>query len=256
MPTGSDLRGALDDGRLLRGAWILSMSPRVAEALSMSGLDWLGIDMEHAPVDRGTAEALVRAAERGDAAPLVRLPSIDAGVDGLCKTVLDAGAAGLIVPGVEDPDDIERLRAAACYPPDGHRGSAGTTRANRYGDAFQDYIARANADLFIVVQIESEAAVNRVGEILDADGIDVAFIGENDLSTDLGIPGQKDHERVVEAVEAVQTAADRYGIAPGIAARSPDRLRTRIDRGFQFFLLGGDIPLLTAQVESYLAVDP
>ena len=242
----------LTAGRVVRGAWVLSGSPRVAEVLARTPVDWLAVDTEHAPAAPERVEAIVRAIEPA-ATPLVRLPSVEAACAGAAKQALDVGARGVIVPGVESAAEAERAVAAARFPPAGERGVAGTVRANAYGDRFDQYVATANDETIVVVQIETPAAVDRVDEILGVEGIDVAFIGENDLSAAMGHPGEKDHEAVVTAVETVREAAAERGIYPGIGGRTPERMDDRIDRGFRWFLLGADLSFARAGIQPFLA---
>lgn len=234
------------------GAWALSGSPRVAEVLSTAGLDWVGIDAEHGPLGPAEIETLVRAVERGEATPLVRLPSVAAAVDGGCQHALDSGAGGVIVPGVETADDAERAVRAARFPPEGERGVAGTVRSNRYGEGFDEHVARANEELLVVVQIESPPGVDNVGEILAVDGVDVGFVGENDLSAAHGHPGEADHDAVRAGVSAVLEAALDRGVYPGIAGRTPAATARRLDRGFRFFLLGADVTFVRSGIEEFL----
>jgi len=243
---------ALSDGDVVVGAWTLSFSPRVAEVLSRTGVDWIGIDAEHAPVGRERTEELVRAIE-ADATPVVRLPSVETAAAGAAKSALDSGAKGVIVPGVESATDAERAVRAARFPPEGDRGVAGTTRANRYGEAFSEYVAAANGETLVVVQIESPKAIERVDEILAVDGIDVAFVGENDLSSAYGYPGEKDRPEVREAREAVLEAARENGVYPGIAARTPENLTERAARGWRFFLLGADLSIVREGIAPYVS---
>ncbi|MWV64604.1 2-dehydro-3-deoxyglucarate aldolase [Halorubrum sp. JWXQ-INN 858] len=248
---GNDTLRKLDAGEAVHGAWLLSGSPRAGEVLSRTGLDWIGIDTEHATYSPERVESVVRAVER-DATPIVRLPSVEAAVAGAAKRALDAGAGGVIVPGVERVADAERAVAAATFPPAGERGAAGTVRANGYGERFDDYLGSANDDTLVVVQLESRTAVDRATEILAVDGIDVAFVGENDLSTALGHPGEKGHPTVVDAVDRVFEAARANGVHPGIAGRTPETMRERTDRGFRFFLLGAELSFMRRGVEAFL----
>jgi len=131
--------------------------------------------------------------------------------------------------------------AAARFPPEGERGVAGTVRANDYGAAFDAYLADANELTVVVLQLESPRAIENAPAILDVEGVDVAFVGENDLSAALGHPGEKDRDPVREAVERVRTLATDRGVVPGIAARTPEALTERAEWGFRFFLLGSDL---------------
>jgi 2-dehydro-3-deoxyglucarate aldolase/4-hydroxy-2-oxoheptanedioate aldolase len=215
------------------------MSERVAEVLA-ADLEWVGLDMEHSPLPARGVERLVRAV-RPAASPIVRVPSVAAATAGTCKRVLDAGAGGVIVPGVETAEEAERTVAAARFPPEGERGVAGTVRANDYGAAFDAYLADANELTVVVLQLESPRAIENAPAILDVEGVDVAFVGENDLSAALGHPGEKDRDPVREAVERVRTLATDRGVVPGIAARTPEALTERAEWGFRFFLVGSDL---------------
>lgn len=246
----NETKRKLEAGETAVGAWLLSGSPRAAEALSRTTLDWIGIDAEHAPYSPERVEATVRAIGR-ETTPLVRLPSVDAAVAGAAKRALDAGAEGIIVPSVETPGDAERVIRAARFPPAGERGVAGTVRANAYGAEFDEYVATANEETLVVVQLESPAAVERAEEILAVDGIDVAFVGENDLSSAQGHPGETDRPEVEAAVRRVAEAARANDVWTGIAGRTPEDVAERTERGFQFFLLGADLSFMRGGVESF-----
>lgn len=232
------------------GAWVLSLSQRAAEAIAPR-LDWVGIDTEHAPADGETVEALIRAVERA-ATPIVRLPSLTAAAGGAAKRALDSGARGVIVPDVQSREDAERAAAAARFPPAGERGVAGATRANRYGEVFDEDVAAANAGTLLVVQLESPAAIERADEILGVEGIDVAFVGENDLSASLGHPGETARPAVEDSIEAVLDAARQNDVYPGISGKSPDDLAERINEGWRFLLLGSDLGFMRDGVDALL----
>lgn len=242
----------LSAGEQVTGAWLLTGSTRAAEVLSRTPVDWVGIDAEHAPRSPARIEALVRAVER-DATPLVRLPSVEAAATGGAKRALDSGARGIVVPNVETPDESERVVSAAHFPPTGDRGVAGTTRANRYGEDFEDHVTRANEETLVVVQLESPRAVDSADEILAVDGVDVAFVGENDLSAAYGYPGEADHPAVESAVQRVLQAARANDVCPGIAGRTRTARTERAERGFRFFLLGADLTFMRRDVARLLA---
>ena len=252
MTISNEAKATLEAGNPVFGAWALSMSPRSAEVLAGTDLDWVGIDMEHSPIDTQSMEELVRAVQHGGATPIIRVPSVEAAVDGACKHALDAGAGGVMVPGVEAAADARRAVKAASFPPAGERGVASTTRANRYGTAFDDYVDAANDETLVVVQLESVTAIDNAADILAVDGIDVAFVGENDLSASMGHPGQTDHEPVKEAVETVRQLAIDHGVNPGIAGRTPEDVDTRIGAGYRFFLLGADLTFVRTTIDRFL----
>ncbi|MDY6817930.1 MAG: aldolase/citrate lyase family protein [Halobacteriales archaeon] len=252
MPVTNPVKAKLDADEPVFGPWVASLSPRSAETLGAAGVDWIGIDMEHTPATATDIEAIVRGAERHDVPAIVRLSSVDHAAGGGAKRALDAGAKGLIIPRVESAEDAERAVRAARFPPQGDRGVAGSVRANNHGEQFDDYVESANDVILVIVQIETKTAVERVDEILAVDGIDVAFIGENDLSTTYGNPGEKDRPEVREAVRTIRETAAEHDIHAGIVAGEPDRIERRIDAGFRVFLLGGDLGFLREGVRSVL----
>ncbi|WP_439028223.1 HpcH/HpaI aldolase family protein [Haloarchaeobius sp. DT45] len=234
-------------GESALGAWVESASPRLAEALSTTRLDWLGIDMEHTPVGPGEVESLVRAIEP-DATPIVRLPSVEYATARGGKLALDAGAGGVIVPRVESAADAEAAVRAVTFPPDGDRGVAGSVRANGFGDRFDEHVESADDETLVVVQLETAAGVENAHDIVSVPGVDVAFVGENDLSASYGTPGEKDRDAVQDGVETVRRAAMATEIHAGVAARDRAALARREEEGFRFFLLGGDCSLARAGV--------
>ncbi|MEY7850100.1 HpcH/HpaI aldolase/citrate lyase family protein [Natrarchaeobius sp. A-rgal3] len=246
------VQSRLERGGIAVGAWLFSGSPRAAEALSSTALDWIAIDMEHAPVSPERMESLVRAIAP-KASPIVRLPSVDAAIAGGAKHALDTGAEGIIVPGVETEADAKQVVEACKIPPLGSRGVAGTTRANDYGNEFQDHWKSANERTFLTVQIESKTGIDNVEEIFSVPGVDVGFVGENDLAASLDVLGEKDHPDVKASVDEVLRAALNNNVIPGIAGRTPQLLNERIERGFQFFLLGADVKFMRTAVEDFTA---
>ena len=248
----NDTLAKLDGGEPVRGAWLASMSPRVAEVLARTDLDWVGLDAEHTPASAERIESAVRAIGAA-ATPIVRLPSVEAAVDGGCKRALDSGAQGVMIPDVRTPEDVERAVRAAKFPPAGERGVAGTTRANGYGAAFDEYVDRANDETLVAVQLESREAIERADELLAVDGVDVAFVGENDLSASLGHPGETDRPDVVEVVEAAFDAARANDVHPGVAGRTPEDVADRAARGFRFFLLGADLKFVREGLDAFFS---
>lgn len=246
----NDVKRALSDDEPVFGAWADAGSPRMAETLAGSGLDWVGVDREHTPFTAETTEALVRAVEGSGATTLVRLPSVDAALDGAAKCALDSGAGGIIVPGVETPGEAERVVGAARFPPVGDRGVSGSVRANGHGRRFDEYVSGANEATLVVVQIESRAGVERASETLAVDGVDVVLVGQNDLSASHGFPGRTDLEAVRADVDAIRDAALANDVAAGIVATTPEDIASRIDEGYRFFLVGGALGLVRTGVES------
>ncbi len=212
--------------------------PTVAEVMAGEGFDWIAVDMEHTATDVRAFSEIVGAVRGRGVDLLARLPSCDAS---LAKLVLDAGANGIVVPNVNTPDEAARAVAMARFPPEGIRG-ASLCRASDHGRNFQEYFARHNREVLVVVMLEHIDAVARVEAILAVQGIDAALIGPYDLSASMGLAGQLDHPRLVAAQQTILDACRRQGVAAGIhvVAIDPDALQDRIAAGYRFIACGLD----------------
>lgn len=222
---------------LVIGTWLNLGSSLTAEIAASAGFDWVVIDMEHGAGDHESMVHEVQAVSATPAAPLVRVAWNEAP---RFKRVLDLGVSGVVVPCVADGEEAKQAVAAMRYPPQGIRGVASLNRACDFGREFQAYFARANDELLTVVQVETEASVERADEIAAVDGVDVLFIGPMDLSTSMGIVLQYDHPRFKAALARVSEACRRAGKAAGILLGRPEQVPDTIAAGFTFVGLGSD----------------
>ncbi len=236
------LKERLKAGRAAIGCWVSIPDPAVMEILAELGPDWLMIDTEHGPADDATVENLLRAAKGTAVVPLVRVAANDAA---LIKKALDRGARGVLVPLVSSPEEAERAVQACRYPPLGIRGVAGS-RANRYGLDLSEYFERWNEDVLVGCQVETAPALERVEAIAGVPGVDLLFVGPNDLSAALGCFRQFSHPDYQKALQRVVQAARAAGVAAGYMASGPEEARLRIEQGFQFVSLSSDARLLQA----------
>ncbi len=216
--------------------------PSVAEILAGEGFDWLAVDMEHTSTSVRMFHELSLAVKGTGVDLLVRLPGHDPQTT---KLVLDCGADGIIVPGVNTAQQAREAVAMAKYPPEGHRG-ASLCRATDFGRNFDTYYRQHNHDVLVVCMLEHVDAVKNVDAILAVPGIDATFIGPYDLSASMGLPGQTDHPRVLEAQQTLVAACKRHQVPAGIHVVATDggEVRRRIDEGFQFIACGVDTGFL------------
>lgn len=227
-------------GEMQVGLWMSMVSPVAAEALSLTGFDWLMFDTEHAPVDIGGLQPLLQAAAIGTSAAVVR-PAWNDKV--LIKRVLDIGAQTILVPFVESADEAKAAVAATRYPPHGIRGVAGSTRASRFG-LTSDYFESANDEICVLVQIETSKALERLEDIAAVPGVDGVFIGPSDLAASMGHLGKPSHPDVQAALQDAVKRLTSLGKPAGIlATSSEDALRYR-NWGFAFVAAGTDMGLL------------
>ena len=231
----------LKAGRQTVGGWLHLCSSISAEIMGDAGFDWLLIDMEHGPGDYQTLLVQLQALSASRTTPVVRVQWNDPAV---IKRVLDLGAEGVMIPLVGNRRECEAAVRACTYPPEGTRGVAGSHRAAGFGRFAADYWARANAEILVIVQIETPEAVKAIDDIVTVPGVDVAFIGPADLSAALGHLGDPKHPDVQAAIARVETAAKRAGVALGTISRSAEEATTLYGRGYQMVTLCSDASLV------------
>lgn len=234
------LKARMAAGERLLGLWISSGADTVAEALSLVGFDWLLIDTEHGPIEAGAALGMLRAADLGGTDCVVRVAWND---EVLIKRVLDLGAQTLMVPFVQNAGEARAAVRAMRYPMAGLRGSAGITRAGRYGMA-SDYLRTANAQMALIVQVETAEAVACIDEIAAVDGVDAVFIGPSDLSASMGHLGDPDHPEVVAAITGAARKIRAAGKRAAILALDMDTNRRYEAMGYDMLAGGLDMHLL------------
>ncbi len=223
------------------GSWLNLASPLAAEVLAETGYEWLAIDTEHTTWDLGDIAHTVRAIEARGAVPMARAWSHDPEVLG---RILDTGVMGLIVPHVSNVAQAEAIAHAVRYAPRGDR-SGGNSRAA----IAANYTAQINDNLLVCPQIEDREGVENIAEIMAVDGMDVAFIGPNDLAVALGFT-RADTFKVPEHLDAVAkilAGAQANHKPAGTPAPSAAMARQLIDQGFTFIDVSSDLRLL-AQV--------
>ena len=176
-------KAALQRGEMQYGCWGAFAHPYATELMASTGFDWLVIDGEHAPNDLPTITAQLQALHGYTTHPVVRLPM---GEDWAIKQVLDAGAQTLLIPMVESAGQARALVRAMRYPPAGIRGSgAMIARATMFAGV-ENYVATADAQMCLLVQVESHKGLEALDDILAVDGVDGVFIGPADLAADMG----------------------------------------------------------------------
>jgi 4-hydroxy-2-oxoheptanedioate aldolase len=233
----------LRSGEPAVGAWLQLHSPSAARLLAAQGLlDWVLVDFEHTPVDLGTATTIlggVSDVSGGRVTPLARVSK--GSIDGI-KHALDAGAQGVIVPMVRSAGEVRAAVRYARFPPEGERGAGGLTAHLGFGVSRLDYLRRANGRILVGVQIETREAVEDVEGILDVPGVDLCFIGPNDLHLALGCPPRfwSREPAFVGAVDRIKAACAARRIPLGTLCREAASARARIDEGFTFVGVGSD----------------
>lgn len=231
-----NVKQKLNQGKAVIGGWLQISHPSAAEAMNHCGYDFLTVDAEHGDCDLTAITNTMRG--MGDTPAFVRVRENDTIA---IRQALDNGAQGVIVPLVETAEQAQKAVAAAKYPPTGIRGFA-YTRANGWGAEFDDYTARANNEIAVIVMIETARAIDNIDEILSVEGLDGVLIGPYDLSGSLGVIGQTEHPLVVAAQYKMLTACLKHNKAAGIHLVTPSQSSVQdvIARGFRLLVLGMD----------------
>ncbi len=233
-------KSALRNGQTQIGLWVSLANPYSTEICAGAGFDWLLLDGEHAPNDlRSLMSQLQTIAGYPPTHPVARVPVGDAA---LIKQYLDLGVQTLLVPMVDTPEQARALVQACRYPPDGIRGMAGS-RASRWG-RIPSYVHDANAQVCLLVQAESELALQNLEAIAATEGIDGVFIGPADLSASLGHVGNPGHDMVQKAIEGAIKRITQAGKAAGILTTDNALAKHYMSLGATFVAVGLDTQLL------------
>lgn len=204
-------------GKPAFGLSVMIPSPQIVESAAGMGFDWVLIDCEHGTVGLESMELMIMAAEAAGVTPIVR-PRTNSASDIL--QAMDRGASGVQVPHINSAAEARAAVAAVKFHPQGQRSLAAGTRASGYGfrGSMGGFVEEANRRTLVCVQIEDEAALPNVDEILRVEGIDVFFIGPSDLSQSMGHPGNPKEPRVARAIEDTLAKIVAAGKTPGMPA--------------------------------------
>ncbi len=239
-PTNT-FKQALARGDRQIGCWMSFGEAITAEIMGSAGFDWLVIDGEHGPNDIRSIRDQLMALSASPSHPVVRIP---VGETWMIKQVLDAGAQTVLVPMVDSAEQAQELVRAMKYPPFGTRGvGAAAARATGFG-AVADYVATADDQTCLLVQVESRAGIAALDDILKIDGIDGVFIGPADLSTDMGFKGNAATPEVQEVIADAVARIKAAGKAPGLLGITEESTQGYYDMGAQFLAVGIDVVLL------------
>ena len=238
------------DDRTLFGGWVCSGSPVMAEIMAGSGLDWVLIDMEHAPNGLESTLAQLHAVSAYPVTAVVRVPAAD---DVVLKQVLDLGAQTVLVPMVSTPEQARAVVEATQYPPAGRRGVGSALARSARWNRVDGYLREAAEHVCVLVQVETAEGVENAEQIAATPGIDGVFIGPSDLAASMGLLGAQTHPDVVAAVRRAMAAVLATGTPVGVNAFDPTVAHAYADAGARFVLVGADVALVARASEALAA---
>src|SRR5689334_12755480 len=242
------VRAKLQQGQPSVGTWLTLPDPLAARMMARTGFDWLTVELEHTPTNFETAATIFAIVSAAGSVPLVRVPW-NTGEN--IKRVLDTGAWGVVVPMVNSRAEAEAAVAAARYAPLGKRTIGGQLHAVNFECDPGTYYARANDEILVVLMAEQVQAIEAADEIFSVPGIDVVFIGPNDLHQSMGrAPAfESDHKEFNDALAHILKVARKNGIAPGIHVADAAAAQRRLAEGFQFIAIGSEAGMMLSKAQ-------
>jgi 4-hydroxy-2-oxoheptanedioate aldolase len=246
------VRAKLKRGESSVGTWLTLPDTVAARLMARVGFDWLTVELEHTPINLETAADSFALIAGSHCVPLARVPW-NTGEN--IKRVLDTGAYGIVVPMVNSREEAEAAVRAARYQPLGERSIGGQMHAANFDTDPATYYARANEEILVVLMIEHIRAIEAAEEILSVPGVDVAFIGPNDLTNSMGRPPvfDSDDKEFKEAVARILRIAKKCGVAPGIHVLDAEAAQRRIKEGFQFIAITSEAGMMLAKAQEFAA---
>ncbi len=223
-------------------AWTSLYHPSITEIFCKASFDFIGIDIEHSTINQEQSQRIIAAAQAMGRLCLPRIPTHDMEI---VKRLLDSGADGLIVPMISSREQIDEISSWMKYPPEGSR-SYGVARAHGYGFDFEEYTQQWNKVCILIAQIETIDAVDNIEKIVSSPNVDGIMIGPYDLSGSLGIPGQLNHSKVIDACRYVLDICLQKKVSCGTQIVVPDSksIDNAFNQGFNFVVLASDIFIL------------
>ena len=253
MVRENKVKQKLKEGKPVIGTFVKTTDPSVVEILGCTGMEFFVIDSEHVSYNPQTITDLVRASDLTGIVPIVRVREATA-VN--IMQALDTGALGYHAPNVDTPEQAEIAVKAGRYTPLGNRGFAPTHRAANYGMMDkQEYIDKANKEILTIIHCETMESLSNLDEILKQEEVDVVFIGPMDLSQSLGrdVMGQRNHPKLLEAIDEIIAKVRAAGKAVGTVASGPEMAKELITKGVQYIPISSDQGMIGSTAKKIMA---
>lgn len=214
----------------------------IPRMMKEGGMEFIIIDVEHGPFDLEKLSGMIAVSNGIHLPVFVRIPGIDRG---FITKILDLGADGLVAPMVNTKEEARKLVEFTKYMPLGKRGlSTNRAHTDYHPTQLEDYMKAANNRIVLLLQIETEQAVNRVEEIASVQGIDGLLAGPSDLSSDYGKPGNLLTDEMMNSIHKIVMAARKNGICSGTISSNREYLKNCKKQGMTFFSMSSELGML------------
>lgn len=211
-----------------------------------AGFDAIWLDSEHRAWDPRELQAMMAYCHQYDIDCMLRPASID---KVSLYRHLEDGAAGMLVPHVNDVERATYLRDCLKFPPLGDRGIDGVGQDNgfQFSDS-NDYTSQANENTFLICQIETAEALENAEQIIATDGVDGVFVGPGDLQ--LRIAKNNLDFTLENAIEKVAALCQQYGKAWGMPVGDVETGKKRFQQGARLIAYAGEFVALVNMLNS------
>ena len=239
------LRTRLAEGATVVGTMLVEIrQPAIMTLLANAGFDFVLIDTEHGPFSIESVAELSRAARDSGVTPIVRVPEL---TYAHVAQALDGGGQGIMLPRVTARAQVEECVGYMKYSPAGRRGAVLARGHTGFrGGPLAEVLAAMNRETFLIVQIETAEAVQRLDELLSVPGVDAALVGPTDLSLALGVPGKMDDPKLVGAIERTMAACTAHRVVPAIHTNDVAMTAAWARRGMRLVSINSEAGLLMA----------
>lgn len=253
--TGAQFKQQMREGKPKMGLFLNSHSPTVAEQLAHSGYDWLLVDMQHGPMGYEKLSAMLAAIQLGGAKSMVRVAGYSdrAGI----QQALDLGADGILVPYINTAEEARQAVSCCKYPMAGTRSVYFPQRSMNKGGLL-GYAGAANENVIVALQVETKACIDNMAEIAAVPGVDMLFLGQNDLCMSMGLyvkyefPHMYTSPELLAATNTLIAAAEANQVILGIFLFGTGRVGEFLEKGFTFFSVGNDLHHILTQATAYV----
>ncbi|HUH63403.1 MAG TPA: aldolase/citrate lyase family protein [Terracidiphilus sp.] len=253
--TGAEFKKQLRAGKPKLGIFLNSHSPTVAEQLSHSGYDWLLVDTQHGPMGNLELSAMLAGIANGGAKSMVRVAGYHD--RGGIQQALDMGADGVLVPYINNAEEARQAVSCARYPTAGTRSVYFPQRSmNRAG--LLGYAGAANENVIVALQVETDSCIKNIDEIAAVPGVDILFLGQNDLCMSMGLyekykfPDMYTSPELNAATDKLRAAAKKNNVILGLFLFGTARVGEFFDKGFTFVSVGNDLHHILTQAGAYV----
>jgi 4-hydroxy-2-oxoheptanedioate aldolase len=253
--SGAEFKKQLREGKTKLGLFLNAHSPTVAEQLAHSGYDWLLVDTQHGPMGFLELSAMLAGIASGGAKSMVRVAGYHD--RGGIQQALDMGADGVLVPYINTADEARQAVSCARYPTAGTRSVYFPQRSmNKAG--LLGYAGAANDNIILALQVETADCIKNIDEIAAVPGVDLLFLGQNDLCMSMGLfekykfPDMYFSPELQAATDKLRAAAKKNNVILGLFLFGTSRVGEFLEKGFPFVSIGNDLHHILTQAGAYV----